>query len=347
MPPQTDPTDTTSDPATKTAANASTNAGTNAGTNAAADTASNTASETPDTRAYPDGVALHGPVIDWFAASARPLPWRAADTTPWGVLVSEVMAQQTPVARVAPVWREWLIRWPTPPALAAAASGEAVRAWGRLGYPRRALRLHAAAVAITRDHHGEVPDDLDDLRALPGVGEYTAAAVAAFAFGQRHPVVDTNVRRVLARALLGRAAAAPTLTRAEVQLARAALPAGRSEAVLWSVAVMELGALVCTARSPGCARCPAAPGCRWLLDGRPADDGPRRRSQPWHGTDRQARGTLLAVVRDADAPVPLARLDVAWDASAQRSRALESLIDDGLLVRRGDRVGLPDREWRP
>jgi A/G-specific adenine glycosylase len=303
----------------------------------------------PSATGEPDPVCeggLHRQVIDWFVDNSRPLPWRAAGTTPWGVLVSEVMAQQTPVARVAPVWQEWMRRWPTPADLAAATSGDAVRAWGRLGYPRRALRLHAAAVEITRDCQGRVPDDLDVLRALPGVGEYTAAAVAAFAFGQRHPVVDTNVRRVLTRAILGRAAAAPTLTRAEMNLARGALPAERSEAASWSVAVMELGALVCTARSPDCSRCPIEPSCRWRLRGSPADDGPPRRSQPWHGSDRQARGRLLAVVRESRSPVPLTRLDVAWNSPEQRDRALESLLDDGLLVRRGDRVGLPDREWQ-
>ena len=136
-------------------------------------------------------------VTAWFAAHARPLPWREPDCTPWGVMVSEYMLQQTPVARVLPVWAAWLERWPTPAALAAEEPGEAVRAWGRLGYPRRAQRLHAAATAIRDEHGGEVPADFEALRGLPGVGEYTAAAIASFAHGRRHVVLDTNVRRVL------------------------------------------------------------------------------------------------------------------------------------------------------
>ena len=165
------------------------------------------------------------------------------------MLVSELMLQQTPVARVLPVHEAWLERWPTPADLAAEPSGEAVRAWGRLGYPRRALRLHAAAVAIVERYDGEVPDSYDELLTLPGVGDYTAAAVASFAFGRRHVVLDTNVRRVFARALGGRRVpgglgdARPSAT-----LATSVLPEDDSTAATWAVAVMELGALVCTAR---------------------------------------------------------------------------------------------------
>src|SRR5215218_8508734 len=139
----------------------------------------------------------------WFADAARPLPWRAAEVSPWAVLVSEVMLQQTQVARVVPRWEAWMERWPTPAALAAEPPSEAVRAWDRLGYPRRALWLHRAAVEIVERHGGEVPADLDALLALQGVGPYTARAVAAFAFGLRYPVVDTNTRRVIARAVTG------------------------------------------------------------------------------------------------------------------------------------------------
>ncbi len=141
--------------------------------------------------------------IRWYEAAARDLPWRRTGTSAWAVLVSEVMLQQTPVARVEPVWTEWLRRWPSPAALAAEPAGEAIRAWGRLGYPRRALRLHECARALVDRHGGQVPSDVDALLALPGVGGYTARAVAAFAFGQRHPVVDTNVRRLIARAMSG------------------------------------------------------------------------------------------------------------------------------------------------
>ncbi len=270
-------------------------------------------------------------MLEWYAAHARPLPWRDPTTTPWGVLVSEVMAQQTPVARVAPEWVRWLERWPTPSALAAASPGDAVRAWGRLGYPRRALRLHEAAVAIRDRHAGVVPDSVDALRALPGVGDYTAAAVACFAFGIPTPVVDTNVRRVLTRVLLGREYAAPSLTVAERSLAAAAMPATPDDAVVWNVAVMELGALVCTARSPRCGECPLAGECAWLGAGRPAYEGPARRGQAWVGTDRQARGTLLQVLRDTASDVPAEALAQAWPDALQRARCLDTLVADGLV----------------
>lgn len=274
---------------------------------------------------------LHGRVLHWYAANARPLPWRRSDATPWGVLLSEVMSQQTPVARVEPIWHEWLRRWPTPADLAAAPAGEAVRAWGRLGYPRRALRLHEAARAIVDRHAGVVPRTVDELLTLPGIGAYTAAAVACFAYAVPSVVVDTNVRRVLVRTLEGRAHAAPAMTRAEVDLAEAALPPDPSDAVVWNVAAMELGALVCTARTPRCPECPVADLCAWNRAGRPAYDGPPRRGQAWHGTDRQARGALLAVLRAVSDPVSEAALAQAWPAQSQRMRCLDSLVADGLV----------------
>ncbi len=278
---------------------------------------------------------LHRVLLGWYSASARDLPWRRPGVGPWGVLVSEVMLQQTPVARVEPVWRSWMERWPTPADLAAEPPGEAVRAWGRLGYPRRALRLHAAAGAVVERHGGRVPADPDELAALPGVGGYTAAAVAAFAHGARVPVVDSNVRRVLARLVQGRELPPPHLTRAEVDLARTLLP--RRRAATWSVAVMELGALVCTARSPRCEACPVLDRCRWQSLGRPAYDGPPRRGQAWTGTDRQCRGTLLRVVREGPASgVPVSRLEAAWPDATQASRCLGSLLEDGLVEQAGD-----------
>jgi A/G-specific adenine glycosylase len=252
------------------------------------------------------------------------------------VLVSEFMLQQTPVARVLPVWHEWLARWPAPADLAAEPPGEAVRAWGRLGYPRRALRLHRAAQQVVERHGGEVPDDVVALRALDGVGHYTATAVSTFAFGHRHAVVDTNVRRVLARAVEGRALPAPTLTAAEQRLATDLVPADRDTAARWAIAVMELGALVCTARAPRCGDCPVADRCAWRRAGAPAYDGPTRRGQAWAGTDRQVRGRLLAVLREARHPVSDRELraavpdDVLRDPR-QRDRALASLIEDGLV----------------
>jgi A/G-specific adenine glycosylase len=289
---------------------------------------------------------LHNRIQGWYADHARNLPWREAGTSPWGVLVSEVMLQQTPVARIEPVWRLWMSRWPTPAALAAAAPGDAVQAWGRLGYPRRALRLHAAARAMVERHGGAVPDQPGDLLALPGVGTYTAAAVAAFAFGQRTAVVDTNVRRVLARAVGGVAQAAPSLTRAETDLATAVLPETSQDACTWAVAVMELGALVCLARTPRCAACPARDLCAWRLANQPEYDGPVRRSQPWHGTDRQCRGAILAVLRATTEPVTACEVDAAWATDdTQRDRALSSLVADGLVeALAGNRFRLPGRQ---
>jgi A/G-specific adenine glycosylase len=276
---------------------------------------------------------IHDRVLDWYAGHARELPWRAADASAWSVMVSEFMLQQTPVARVLPVHEEWLDRWPAPADLAAETTGEAVRAWGRLGYPRRALRLHAAAVAIGERHGGEVPASYDDLRALPGVGDYTAAAIATFAYGRRHVVMDTNVRRVLARAMSGVEFPSRAPTKAERELAAELLPEDEPTAATWSVAVMELGALVCTAARPRCDRCPWAASCAWRAAGHPAYDGPPRPVQAWAGTDRQCRGRLLAVMRDADGVVPARRLEAAWSDAAQRERCVASLLEDRLLVR--------------
>jgi A/G-specific adenine glycosylase len=270
-------------------------------------------------------------VLDWYAAHARDLPWRRADASAWAVMVSEFMLQQTPVARVLPVYDAWMRAWPTPSALAAAAPGEAVRAWGRLGYPRRALRLHSAAQAIADRHEGQVPADRETLRELPGVGDYTAAAVSTFAFGRRNAVLDTNVRRVLARATAGDALPATSVTATERQRADALLPDDDAVAATWSVAVMELGALVCTARSPRCHACPVVAECAWATAGFPAYDGPPRRGQTYAGTDRQCRGRLLGVVRDCDEPVHRSRLEQTWDDDLQRERALDGLVADGLV----------------
>lgn len=270
-------------------------------------------------------------VLAWYDSNARVLPWRAADAAPWGVLVSEIMLQQTPVARVLPAWEAWLDRWPEPADLAAEPAGEAVRMWGRLGYPRRALNLHACARTIVERHGGAVPASHPDLLALPGVGVYTAAAVASFAFGQRHAIVDTNVRRVLSRLVTGVEYPPKTPTKPEYALAESLLPRDPATAARWGVAVMELGALVCTARTARCGMCPVADRCAWALAGKPPYDGPPRRGQRYAGTDRQVRGLLLAVLRDATGPVPKSALDAVWDRAAQRERALDSLVADGLV----------------
>ncbi len=284
---------------------------------------------------------LQAALLRWYDAHARDLPWRRPGATPWGVLVSEFMLQQTPVARVLPVYDAWLARWPRATDLADEPSGEAIRAWGRLGYPRRAIRLHAAATVI-RDHHGgEVPETLESLRSLPGVGDYTASAVLAFAFRQRLPVLDTNVRRVLSRVVGGVEFPSNGVTATEKVLARDLLPDDEGTAAAWSVALMELGALVCTASGPRCDVCPVRQECAWRAAGHPAYDGPPRRGQAWTGTDRQCRGRLMAVVRDAEDAVDAPALQRVWPDAAQRTRCLESLLADGLLVHSATRYALP------
>jgi A/G-specific adenine glycosylase len=282
-------------------------------------------------------------LVAWFDACARDLPWRDPGTTAWGVLVSEVMLQQTPVARVAPVWTGWMARWPRPSALAAEPQGAVLRAWGKLGYPRRALRLHAAATAIAADHGDVVPSDVDTLLALPGIGAYTARAVAAFGFGARAAVVDTNVRRVVARAVRGAAGAGPPSTARDLSDVDALLP--EHDAARFSAALMELGAVVCTAGSPRCADCPVAGGCVWHRAGHPPATGsgrPARPAQRFAGTDRQVRGRLLDVLRGAPCPVGRPQLDVVWADGVQRDRCLDSLLVDGLVQRCADgRFALP------
>lgn len=267
----------------------------------------------------------------WFDGHGRDLPWRLHDTPAWHILISEVMLQQTPVARVLPIWLEWTLRWPTPSAMAAASPAEVLRAWGKLGYPRRALRLHECAAVLAERHGDAVPDDVDTLLGLPGVGAYTARAIACFAYGQRVPVVDINVRRVIARTLHGQGDPGPASTTRDLADVAAVLPAEPHRAARYSAALMEFGALVCTARKPDCGRCPLAE-CAWRAAGFPAYDGPKRPTQKFEGTDRQARGRLLDVLRAASGPVDRARLDLAWTVDpGQRDRALDSLLVDGLI----------------
>jgi A/G-specific adenine glycosylase len=273
-------------------------------------------------------------LLDWYQETARDLPWRRADVTAWQILMSEIMLQQTPVVRVEPIWREWVARWPMPSAMAASSQAEVLRAWGKLGYPRRALRLHECARVLADKHGDEVPADVELLLGLPGIGAYTARAVACFAYGQRVPVVDTNVRRVVARAVHGRAGAGNPSSR-DLPETEALLPEQIDRAATFSAALMELGATVCTARTPDCARCPL-PQCAWVTAGRPVSEVVRR-TQKYEGTDRQARGRLLDVLRDATGPVERIRLDLAWTRDpGQRDRALDSLLVDGLIEQTPD-----------
>jgi A/G-specific adenine glycosylase len=274
-------------------------------------------------------------LLGWYERNRRDLPWRNADVTPWQIMVSEFMLQQTPVARVEPIWREWIERWPTPSATAAAGAGEIVRAWGKLGYPRRAKRLHECAIVIARDHGDEVPDDVEVLLTLPGVGSYTARAIACFAYQQSVPVVDTNVRRVVARVVHGKADAGSASAVRDHADVSALLPKD-STAHTFSAALMELGATVCTARAPRCGLCPLSV-CQWREAGFPPSEGPARRPQGYAGTDRQVRGRLLDVLRGNDLPVTRDQLDVVWlRDTVQRDRALESLLADGLVAKTSD-----------
>lgn len=294
--------------------------------------------------ARPDPHELADALVAWFADAARPLPWRAAEVSPWAVLVSEFMLQQTQVARVIPLWEAWIRRWPAPAALASEPPSEAVRAWDRLGYPRRALWLHRAAVEIVERHDGRVPDDLDDLLALQGVGPYTARAVAAFAFGRRHPVVDTNTRRVIARAVLGRANPGPPSTARDLAAMSALLPEADAAARVFNAAAMELGATVCTARAPRCDACPIASACGWRLAGYPPHDGPRKAAQArFEGSDRQVRGLVMRELRATHRPVAAPEIAGLWPDAAQLTRAVDGLVADGLAVVDADGgLQLPD-----
>lgn len=272
-------------------------------------------------------------LTEWYRKNARSIVWRTPQTSAWGVLLSEVMSQQTPVARVEPIWVDWMRRWPTPADFAQAGKDEVLRAWDRLGYPRRALRLHECAQQIVERHGGEVPHDVEQLLALPGIGDYTARAVAAFAFGQRVAVVDTNVRRVHHRVYQG-IYLAGNASKRELREVEALLP--HDNAPEFSVALMELGALVCQT-TPQCDRCPLTQQCRWIALGRPMPSTEetakaKKRVQKFVGTDRQVRGLIMAVLRNAEAPVPQSAIDVVWPDAAQRSRALFSLLDDGLAT---------------
>ncbi len=284
---------------------------------------------------------LATPLIAWFRGNARDLPWRARGFGAWGVLVSEFMLQQTPVTRVIPRLEAWLARWPTPPALAAAAPADAVREWANLGYPRRALWLHRAAVEITARHDGVVPRDVDDLLALTGIGDYTARAVAVFAYGDRHPVVDTNTRRVIARAILGRSQPGPPSPRDLAAMA-ALLPEAREDAAVFNAATMELGAVVCTARAPRCESCPIAEICAWRATGYPDTGDDRRKQARYEGSDRQARGAILRALREAAAhELPAVAVAVEWPDPAQRDRAIDSLVADGLIEASDGALRLP------
>ncbi len=280
-------------------------------------------------------------LIEWYAANARELPWRQDGFSPWGVLVSEFMLQQTPVNRVIPHLQAWLERWPTPSALADEPAAEALTQWANLGYPRRALWLHRAAVEIRDRFGGQVPSDVDELLSLTGIGSYTARAVAVFAYGQREPVVDINTRRVIARAQHGRSQPGPASPRDLVEM-DALLPDDPHDAAAFNAATMELGALVCTARNPRCQACPIADRCQWLAAGKPDTGDTRRRQATYEGSDRQARGAVMRALRHApENALPRDSVVPEWPDADQRARAIATLLTDGLVRAHGDILELP------
>lgn len=279
---------------------------------------------------------LHAPVLTWYKKNMRDLPWRKSD--PWGVLVSEIMLQQTPVARVLPIYIEWMKRWPSAKSLAAASPAEIITAWGRLGYPRRALRLHECAKVITKDFAGKVPDNEAELRALPGIGEYTSAAIVAFAFHGRSLVLDINIRRLFARVIDGVEVPTAATTKGERALREQLVPSKQAD--VWAAATMELGALICTAKSPKCAICPLATRCMWRSLDYPISDQPKRR-QSWHGTDRQCRGVIVQALRENSA-LTKSQIMELWDVTSQVERALLTLLEDGLVTeQKGRSYSLP------
>jgi A/G-specific adenine glycosylase len=275
-------------------------------------------------------------IISWFKKNKRDLPWRKTDA--WGVLVSEFMLQQTPVNRVLPVYQEWIKRWPTAAALAAATPAEVITAWGRLGYPRRALRLHECAKVITHELSGKIPEDENELRKLPGIGEYTAAAMAAFAFNKRSLVLDINIRRLFARLFDGVEVPSQSSTKSEKSRYEALIP--KKEAHIWAAATMELGAIICTSQSPKCGICPVAHGCTWRSLDYPKSDVVKR-TQTWHGTDRQCRGTIVQALRDNEV-LTKNQISQLWDVPSQLEKAILTLLDDGLIEVRGkNKFSLP------
>lgn len=271
-------------------------------------------------------------VLDWFDSRGRALPFRAS-TDPYGILVSEVMAQQTQISRVADRWAAFMAAFPSVQALAAAPAAAVLRAWRGLGYNRRALNLHRAARAIVAEHGGRVPSALADLERLPGVGPYTARAVASLAFGRAVGPVDTNVRRVLRRAI---AADEPMPAASLQSVADRVVPSGRPAD--WTHALMDIGATVCRPASPRCAECPLRPWCAFSARGAPMPARPRARDvQPFATTRRWVRGRIIDRLRDAP-PGEWTRLDgsIGGHDEAAVSGAIRGLEREGLLERHAD-----------
>ena len=274
-------------------------------------------------------------LLKWGSDTLRDLPWRRT-RNPWRVLVSEVMLQQTSVARVLPKYEAFINEFPTPHDLASAPLGDALRLWSGLGYPRRCRNLREAARVLHEEFNGEFPESVDVLLTLPGVGQYTSRAVLAFAFEHDVAVVDTNVSRVLSR-LEGRALKAKELQ----VLADSFVPQGLGWE--WNQVMMDFGARHCTARQPQCAQCPLRQLCVWKgegVDPAPASAGASKPQGRFEGSDRQARGRAMRAV--ADGVTTLAALTKTMGVEEDRARSLvTALVDEGLLVRSGKRFTLP------
>lgn len=295
--------------------------------------------------------AARDAILAWYEATGRDLAFRAT-SDPYAVLVSELMAQQTQAARAADAWTGWMARWPTVQALADAPVADVLRAWAGLGYNRRALSLHRAAQAIVAEHGGVVPADVAALEALPGIGPYTARAVAAIAFRVPVGAVDTNVRRVLGRVAAG---APEALTPGEIQaLADAVVPRERPDA--WTHALMDLGARLCRPASPRCGDCPAAAWCRYAVGERPAvgaasggahahrPQPARRPEPPFPSTRRWLRGRIMARARDAEDGAWVAYPDAIGEHPAHAVReAVMTLAAEGLVEAREGEGGTEAR----
>jgi A/G-specific adenine glycosylase len=288
----------------------------------------------------------HAALLAWGEAELRDLPWRRT-RDPWAVLVSEVMAQQTGVDRVVAYYHAFLARFPTPAACAAAPAGEVVRLWTGLGYNRRAVNLHRCASEVVSRHGGHLPDDLDALLALPGIGPYTARGVLAFAFEHEVGVVDTNVGRVLARweGRPLRPAEAQAQADDHVRAVAGRWPAGTWA---WNQTIMELGGTVCRRRRPRCEACPVRAGCAWAAAGLAAPDpadgsaGVGTGQPRFEGSDRQGRGRLVEALCRGPVAVEAVPAVMGWpDDPARADRVAIGLLGDGLAVREGNRLRLP------
>ncbi len=274
-------------------------------------------------------------ILTWFDENQRDLPWRK--TNPWGVMVSEFMLQQTPVNRVLPKWNEWMERWPDPASLASAKKSDVISAWGRLGYPRRALRLYESAKVIADSHNNRVPREIEILRSLPGIGDYTAAAIAAFAYGESTLVLDVNIRRLFSRVYDGIETPSSSQSQYERRIRAELSP---RDGAKWAAATMEFGALICTSRNPLCEVCPVKNSCAWRAAGYPKSEV-KSKTQDWHGTDRKCRGTILQALREKKKLSPDA-LKKLWEDGSQVEKALKTLLADGLIEATGKSFKLAD-----